>query len=49
MLFISARYFQTLQLLCVTFFLCGLFQTQAISYYKSDKYSHRQVIIRLRA
>jgi len=38
-----AMYFQTLQLLCVTFFLCGMFQTQAISYYKSDKYSHRQV------
>jgi uncharacterized membrane protein YhdT len=37
-----AMYFQTLQLLCVTFFLCGLFQAQAISFYKSAQYSDGQ-------
>jgi len=38
-----AMYFETLRLLCVTFFLCGLFQTQSISYYKSVEYSDTQV------
>ena len=37
------RYFATLQLLCVTFFCCGLMQAQAMSYYKSEMYSDRQV------
>jgi hypothetical protein len=40
--FSQNRYFQTLQLLCVTFFLCGLFQSQAISFYKGDQYSDGQ-------
>jgi|MDSY01.1.fsa_nt_gb hypothetical protein len=38
-----AMYFQTLQLLAATFFASGLFQAQAISYYKSEAYSNRQV------
>lgn len=37
-----AMYFQTLQLLAVTIFGAGLFQAQAISYYKSVAYSNRQ-------
>jgi hypothetical protein len=38
-----AMYFATLQLLCVTFFCCGLMQAQAMSYYKSEMYSDRQI------
>eukprot|EP00614_Pseudopedinella_elastica_P017373 CAMPEP_0172652536 /NCGR_PEP_ID=MMETSP1068-20121228/243367_1 /TAXON_ID=35684 /ORGANISM="Pseudopedinella elastica, Strain CCMP716" /LENGTH=475 /DNA_ID=CAMNT_0013466947 /DNA_START=68 /DNA_END=1492 /DNA_ORIENTATION=- len=37
-----AMYFQTLQLLTVTFFVCGLFNCQAINYYSSQKYSDGQ-------
>jgi len=37
-----AMYFQTLQILCATCFLCGLFMIQAISFYKSEKYSKGQ-------
>lgn len=42
--FIPARYFQTLQLLCITFFVCGLLNAQAITYYKSETYSDKQEI-----
>ena len=35
-------YFQTLQILGFTFFLCGLFQIRAISWYTSDFYSGGQ-------
>jgi hypothetical protein len=38
-----AMYFATLQLLCVTFFCCGLMQAQTMSYYKSEAYSDGQV------
>jgi hypothetical protein len=38
----STRYFQTLQLLCITFFCCGLMNAQAITYYKSETYSDKQ-------
>lgn len=37
------RYFQTLQLLSVTFFLSGLCQAQAVGYYRSPTYSNGQV------
>jgi hypothetical protein len=37
-----AMYFQTLQILCATCFLCGLFMIQAITFYKSEKYSAGQ-------
>jgi hypothetical protein len=37
-----AMYFQTLQILCGTCFLCGLFQIQAINFYSSPKYSAGQ-------
>jgi len=41
-----AMYFQTLQILCVTCFLCGLFQIQAINYYSSPKYSAGQPLVK---
>jgi hypothetical protein len=39
-----AMYFQTLRLLCVVFFCCGLMNAQAISYYRSEAYSDKQLI-----
>ena len=36
-------YFQTLQLLAVVFFVCGVLQANAIDYYKSPAYSDSQV------
>ena len=38
-----AMYFQTLQLLAVVFFVCGVLQANAIDYYKSPAYSDSQV------
>ena len=38
-----AMYFQTLQLLAVVFFVCGVLQASAIDYYMSPAYSDSQV------
>ena len=38
-----AMYFATLQVLCATFFCCGVMQAQSLAYYKSETYSDRQL------
>ena len=40
-----AMYFEMLQLIFFSLFLCGIWQAQAIQYFKSKKYSDGQVCI----